>query len=85
MDANVPTGTVIGLFEEPDDEGCIVDYGIDDANLQVCPPTPRKVSMAFSFFRQRRQQQRGQRHEHGLKALLIDVCYGIGSLRVVCA
>lgn len=35
MDANVPTGTVIGLFEEPDDEGCIVDYGIDDANLQV--------------------------------------------------
>lgn len=37
LDANVPTGTVIGLFEEPDDEGCIVDYGIDDANLQVCP------------------------------------------------
>eukprot|EP00903_Cladosiphon_okamuranus_P010382 g9821.t1 len=34
LDANVPTGTVIGLFEEPDDEGCIVDYGIDDANLQ---------------------------------------------------
>ncbi len=31
----MPTGTVIGLFEEPDDEGCIVDYGIDDANLQV--------------------------------------------------
>lgn len=35
LDANVPTGTVIGLFEEPDDEGCIVDYGIDDANIQV--------------------------------------------------
>lgn len=35
LDANVPTGTVIGLFEEPDDEGCIVDYGIDDADLQV--------------------------------------------------
>ncbi|CAM9683217.1 unnamed protein product [Ectocarpus sp. 6 AP-2014] len=34
LDANVPTGTVIGLFEEPDDEGCIVDYSIDDASLQ---------------------------------------------------
>ncbi|CAN0390583.1 unnamed protein product [Ectocarpus sp. 12 AP-2014] len=34
LDANVPTGTVIGLFEEPDDEGCIVDYNIDDASLQ---------------------------------------------------
>lgn len=26
---------MIGLFEEPDDEGCIVDYSIDDASLQV--------------------------------------------------
>lgn len=52
LDANVPTGTVIGLFEEPDDEGCIVDYGIDDANLQVCwlpvPPPSCDLTLCVS-------------------------------------
>lgn len=35
LDAAVPTGTVIGLFDDADEDGCLVDYGIDDADVQV--------------------------------------------------
>lgn len=35
LDAAVPTGTVIGLFDDGDGEGCLLDYSIDDAALQV--------------------------------------------------
>lgn len=35
LDACVPTGTVIGLFDDGDGEGCLLDYSIDDAALQV--------------------------------------------------
>eukprot|EP00904_Undaria_pinnatifida_P010273 jgi/Undpi1/6376/HiC_scaffold_20.g08857.m1 len=34
LDACVPTGTVIGLFDDGDGEGCLLDYSIDDAALQ---------------------------------------------------
>lgn len=35
LDAAVPTGTVIGLFDDADKDGCIVDYSIDDEDVQV--------------------------------------------------
>lgn len=35
LDAGVPTGTVIGLFDDADEDGCILDYDITDAKTQV--------------------------------------------------
>ena len=47
LDAAVPTGTVIGLFDDGDGEGCLLDYSIDDAALQVwlsrCLPSIRST------------------------------------------
>lgn len=35
LDAAVATGTIIGLYDDGDAEGCLLDYDIDDAVLQV--------------------------------------------------
>lgn len=70
LDANVPTGTVIGLFEEPDDEGCIVDYGIDDANLQVTPDYESKVVVYVVF---------------GVNVVSRAVCMSVESAATVCS
>ena len=36
LDAAVPTGTVIGLFDDAGQaDGCLVDYSIDDEELQA--------------------------------------------------
>lgn len=35
LDAAMPTGTVIGVFDDADPDGCIVDYDIDEASMQV--------------------------------------------------
>lgn len=35
LDAGVPTGTVIGLYDDADQDGCILDYDITDAQIQV--------------------------------------------------
>lgn len=40
----MPTGTVIGLFDDGDEDGCLLDYSIDNADLQVwcaCSVFPR--------------------------------------------
>lgn len=86
MDANVPPGTVIGLFEEPDDEGCIVDYGIDDANLQACPTPP--PSDLYPFVARTRCQRcrihlgRRRRRRRDLTSIMVlFVCLLVGILR----
>lgn len=38
LDAGVPTGTVIGVFDDADEEGCMLDYDIDEASRLVREP-----------------------------------------------